>query len=89
MEGTRNEAQSVVFYFAHGFLGQYIPHSLSEICADNANAGAPCADTSVLGLKPGITTFRDKTPTLPGSKVLHLFIGLTAYFSFWMGIATS
>ena len=42
-EGTREEAESSqAFYFAHGFLGQYIPHSLSEICADDA-------DASVLG----------------------------------------
>ena len=60
-EGTRNEAQSIVFYFAHGFLGQYIPYSVSEICADDAEA-------SFLGLNPGSSTFRDKTPTFTWQK---------------------
>lgn len=61
-EGTREEAESSqAFYFAHGFLGQYIPHSLSEICADDAEA-------IFLGLNPGSSTFRDKTPTFTWQK---------------------
>ena len=60
-------------------MGRYIPHSLSEICADDA-------DASVLGLNPGSSTFRDKTPFLLGSKVrLHLFIEVICVFCFLDG----
>ena len=52
------------------------------VCADDADA-----DASFLGLNPGISMFRDQTPTLLGSKVsLHLFIRIIAYFAFWMPV---
>ena len=77
-EGTRDEAQSSQgFLFRAWISGTVLPLPCGNMCWG-------CRSN------PWISTFRDKTPTLLGRKVsLHLFIGIIAYFAFWMGIATS